>query len=203
MLDEALEVLKAGLDGLDELRARHPGHRFRVVRQQEEHDGSVHHDLLITCPDGSTVTLSHCPDRELPWPLRGLRPPTRPILLRVNGVERTIQEVVLDLEDLWADRRIAERLVNTCLIQQELDTEPVELDEAELERAVEAFRRTKGLLTVAATRQWLAGQGLDESALTELAARHARAARLDARLPGGLSAWLAERRATAKVEWFW
>ncbi|MEZ0076772.1 hypothetical protein [Planotetraspora sp. GP83] len=74
MLTQATAVLQeiAELDPgearerLRGLREAYPDHRFRLVWQREAHDASLHYDLLITRPDRSTLSLSHCPDRGLP-----------------------------------------------------------------------------------------------------------------------------------------
>src|SRR5689334_22919382 len=56
-----------------------------LVWEEEEFDRSVHYDALLSVPGQGTISLSFCPDRALPWPLRGARRWSDQILLRVGN----------------------------------------------------------------------------------------------------------------------
>ncbi|OPG09440.1 TIGR04500 family putative peptide maturation system protein [Microbispora sp. GKU 823] len=165
------------------LRRRHPGVRMRLVWERDAPGGSYHYDLLVTTA-GGTVSLAFAPDRALPWPLRGSHHTSEQVLLRVNGMEVTMEHAVAVLDVLWTDPSLAARLVDASLVEQELALDPVELPAAELQQALDAFRRARGLLTVEATREWMAERGLDHGRLEEVVAAEAAVARLRARVAG-------------------
>ncbi|MCT9929249.1 TIGR04500 family putative peptide maturation system protein [Planotetraspora sp. A-T 1434] len=186
------------------LREAYPDHRFRLVWQREAHDASLHYDLLITRPDRSTLSLSHCPDRGLPWPLRGARAASGNMaLLRVNGISMELDRVVAALDFVWDELRLADRLVAACLLEQELQEAPITLSDAELQEAMNAFRRAKGLTTAEATYAWMERHSLSHSALEDMVAGEAAVARLRERVTADkVEAHFARHRAdhdTARV----
>jgi putative peptide maturation system protein len=167
---------------LRELRGHHPAARLRLVWQREEYDGSLHYDLLISRAGKGTVSLSHCPDRALPWAFRGGHRVGERLLLRVNGADMEVDQAIACLDFLWDDLPLAERLVTACLLRQELAQDPVELSEVELQHAMDAFRRARGLLTAAATTEWMARRCLSHRDLETLVAGEAAVAQLRKRI---------------------
>jgi putative peptide maturation system protein len=188
LLDEALEYLSSlaadhvepdvAQQRLEALRESQPNSRFRLLWQREAYDGSLHYDLLITRPGSGVVSLSSCPDDSLPWPLRGGQRMSERLLLTVNGVSMEIDQAVAYLDFLWAEVPLAERLVTACLIQQEVEEEPVSIKDEELQRAMDAFRRSRGLLTAAATKEWMDHHGLSHMNFEELVAGEEAVGRL-------------------------
>jgi putative peptide maturation system protein len=188
LLEDALEYLVGLAAGdadtttaqrrLHELRAKHPEAKLRLLWQREEYDNSRHYDLLLVRPDRGTVSLSYCADRALPWPLRGGQRISERLLLRVNGTTMEVDQAIACLDFLWDEARLADRLVTACLVRQCLEEDPVELTDAELQHAMDAFRRAHGLLTVPATRDWMARHCLSHADLEQLVAGEAAVARL-------------------------
>jgi putative peptide maturation system protein len=195
LLADALDYLRdltvdraqppAALRRLEVLRQHHPGTRLRLLWQREEYDRSLHYDLLVRQPDEGTVSLSYCADDALPWPLRSRQRASERVLLRVNGVSMEVDRAVACLDFLWDEVRLADRLVTACLLQHEIEQSPVDVDEAELQQAMDAFRRAHGLLTVTATREWMARHSLSHVELDRLVAGEAAVARLRKREVGG------------------
>lgn len=193
MLSDALDTLRdiAGLEParaqerLGGLRERHPGARFRLLWQREDYDDSLHYDLLIKREGEGTVSLSWCPDRALPWPMRGVHRSAEMLLLRVDGVGVEVADAVARLDFLWDEARLADRLVTAALLQAELEESPVELTDAELQEAVDAFRRARGLLTARKTHEWMERRCLTEADLRRLVAGEAAAARVRERVTAG------------------
>ncbi|MEU1883700.1 TIGR04500 family putative peptide maturation system protein [Streptosporangium sp. NPDC020072] len=183
-LAEALRVLTDGAD-LGAFRRANPGLRVRLVAQREEFDGSLQHALLLKEPDGSTVSLSWSPDLGLPWPLRGVHRAAEHLLLRVNGVETPVARAVACLDFVWDERGVADRLVTDCLVREALEEEPEPISDAELQRAMDAFRRARGLLTGAGTRAWMERNHISHAELEELVAVEASVARLRSRVAAG------------------
>ncbi|MEV5407692.1 TIGR04500 family putative peptide maturation system protein [Thermopolyspora sp. NPDC052614] len=204
MLADALDTLRDLADleppqaeeRLRDLRERHPQVRFRLLWQREEYDDSLHYDLLIKQPGAGSVSLSWCPDRALPWPMRGVHRASELLLLRVDGVGVRVADAVARLDFLWDEARLADRIVTGALLQAELEESPVELTDEELQEAVDAFRRARGLLTAERTREWLERRCLTETDLRELVTGEAAAARLRERVTAGRAeAYFAGHRA--------
>ncbi|MEV7007239.1 TIGR04500 family putative peptide maturation system protein [Streptosporangium sp. NPDC051022] len=195
MLADALGVLSGGRAGqdLDRFRADHPGVRVRLVSQREEYDGSLHHALLLKEDHGATISLSWCPDLELPWPLRGVHRAGEHLLLRVNGVETPVARAVAYLDFIWDESRLADRLVTDSLVREALEEAPEPLTDAELQEAMNAFRRARGLLTGQETRAWMERNRISHRELEELVTAEASVARLRSRTAAGrVEEWFAE-----------
>ncbi|WP_182886585.1 TIGR04500 family putative peptide maturation system protein [Microbispora sp. H10885] len=174
---------------LDDLRAGHRDVPMRLVWQRDHPGGSHHYDLLIPAPDG-TVSVAFAPARAVPWPLRGSQSAGEQVVVRVDGADVRMEQAMAVLDGLWGDSSLAVRLVNAALVEQELEREPVELTAEELQEAMDAFRRARGLLTVRATRDWMAERGLDHAALEVIVHQEAAIARLRRRVAGDDAAGL-------------
>ncbi|WP_433375775.1 TIGR04500 family putative peptide maturation system protein [Streptosporangium sp. CA-115845] len=157
---------------------------IRLVWRREAADESCHYDLLIKTADG-TISLALASDRALPWPLRGGQPSGDQVVVRINGINLDMEHAISILDVLWDDVRLAERLVNAYLVEEEVSSEPAEFTDDELQEAMDAFRRARGLLTVPATQEWMAQRGLGLAALEELVAAQAAAGRLRRRIVAG------------------
>ncbi|MGF7235895.1 MAG: TIGR04500 family putative peptide maturation system protein [Frankia sp.] len=193
----------AATDRLEALRRRHPDTRIRLLWQREPYDGSLHYDLLLTGPGPGTTSLSYCPDRALPWPLIDGQRASDRVLLRVDGTSVEIDEVLAQLDALHGSTLI-DRLVTGALIRQELAADPADLTAAELQDAVDAFRRARGLLTRAATDAWLTRHGRTHADLERLVAAEAAAERLRARVVAGrIDSYFAEHGAGLAVARIW
>jgi putative peptide maturation system protein len=194
VLDDALAFLTAAAAEraepteaqrrLHELRREHPGVQLRLVWQREPYDGSIHYDLLMTRPGSGTVSLSYAPDLALPWAFRGGHRVSERLLVRVNGVDMELDQAIACLDFLWDESRLADRLVTACLVREALEEDVLELSDAELQEAMDAFRRARGLLDGGATREWMARHCLSHADLEELAAGEAAVARLRKKTTG-------------------
>ncbi|WP_161966208.1 TIGR04500 family putative peptide maturation system protein [Steroidobacter cummioxidans] len=161
------------------VRSRHPAASIELIWDDQAFDGSRHYDALIRPPGfQGTVSLSVCHDDALPWPLRGLQPWRDSELLRVNGIVMPVENAIRHLDLLWQRKPLMRRLIDSCLIEAELERRQIEVDEAEVQTAVNDLRRRRGLLTAADTHAWLAESGMSMQGLTDLAGRLARAAKL-------------------------
>lgn len=185
LLGAALEWLR-GLDGvrperagelLSDLRGRYPEVRMRLLWQREAATGEYHYDLLFPSPEGS-VSLAFAPDRVIPWPLRGGQRSGEQLVLRVNGVDMTMERAVSVLDVLWEDIGLARRLMNAALVEEALATRHTDLSADRLQKAMDAFRRARGLMTPQATLRWMAERGLNHARLEEVVASEAAVAEL-------------------------
>ena len=96
-----------------------------------------------------------------------------------------VSQAVACLDFVWDQAPLVDRLVNVCLIQEELAREPIELSEAELQLAMDAFRRARGLATARDTVQWMARRGITHTELEALVGDEATIAKLRARIADG------------------
>lgn len=170
------------LSRLSYLRTSHASVVIDLLWERETYDESVHYDLLLRTADGNgTISLSFCPDKALPWPMRGVHRWSEQDLFRVNATILRVHEAIAFLDIIWNETRIAERLINACLIHEALQEQPVEISDEQLQAALDRFRRARGLLSADRTQDWLKKSGLthpqleqrllDELALAQLRAR--------------------------------
>jgi putative peptide maturation system protein len=181
--------------------ARHPSARLDLLWEEEGFDGSFHYDALIRerargAAGGATISLSVVPDGGLPWPLRGTQRWRDSDLLRVNGRTLAVAEAVAQLDVLWDSPPLMTRLIDACLVEEALAADPVAISGEELQAAVDAVRRRRGLVTAEQTRQWMGKTGMTHRALEVLATRIAVLAKLRDRVAGGrVETFFAERAA--------
>jgi putative peptide maturation system protein len=169
---------------LQPLRARHPGADIDVVWEEQAFDGSMHFDALIRPGTAQTISLSVCPDRDLPWPLRGLQRWKDSDLLRVNGVVLSVADAIAQLDALWERAPLMQRLIDRCLVDERLSREPLEVSDDEIQHAFDTLRRSRGLLTPAAFEAWMKDSGVSWATLEGMATQLARTARLRERTVG-------------------
>jgi putative peptide maturation system protein len=173
------------LGRLANLRHRHAHIPLDLLWEEDAFDRFVHYDALLRLPEGGTISLSFCPARALPWPLRGVHRWSDSDLVRVNGRVLRVDQAIALLDFVWDEARLVERLLDVCLVQEALDREPIELSDAELQREMDAFRRARRLHTAAATRQWMDHHGITHRKLEEFVAGQAVIARLRERVTAG------------------
>lgn len=146
------------------LRDRHPGCWINLVWEQETYGDRIHYDLLLGAADG-TLSLSWCPDEDVPWPVRGLQRVNESLVLRVNDDPVRISQVITSLDYAWHTLHVGRHLVDMSLIDQEVREGRMEVSTAELEAALTAFRRRRRLLTAADLGRWMAEHGTTEEQL--------------------------------------
>ena len=169
---------------LTPVRDRHPGTSIDVVWEDQAFDGSMHYDALIRPPGGRTISLSVCAATELPWPLRGLQRWRDSDLLRVNGIALPVASAIAQLDVLWEKTQLMQRLVDSCLIEEALRRSPVEVNDDDVQAALDAMRRGRRLYTIADTEAWMKSTGMTWQTLEETATNLARAAKLRDRVVG-------------------
>ena len=169
---------------LQPLRGRYPDLGIDLLAEQEAFDGSVHYDALLRRAGEGTVSLSYCPERALPWPLRGVHRWTEGDLLRVDGRVLQVDAALACLDFIWDEAPLIERLVNMCLIQEELERHPIELTDAELQEAMDRFRAAKKLFKAEDTLRWLERHGMTQEKLERYVTENAMVPKLRDRIAG-------------------
>lgn len=170
---------------LQGLRSQYPGTRVDLLWEEEACDRSVHYDALIHDAGEGTVSISFCPEKTLPWPLRGVQRWSEMNLVRVNATVLKVDQAVALLDFIWDDAPMLKRLVHAALIREALNQEPVTLTDEDLQRALNAFRRTHRLLKAADMHRWMAERGLTQEKLECLVIEHAQIAALRDRVTAG------------------
>lgn len=169
---------EAACERLAGLRSRHPQSSIELVWQEQGFDHSLHYDALIRGAEDMTLSVSVCPDRALPWPLRGVQRSRDSDLLRVNGTVLRVVDAVARLDVLWQNDAVMQRLIDACLIEDALRAHAVGIEPAEMQAALDAIRRRRGLYRTADLKAWLRATGTSEEALEQMAGEVARATKL-------------------------
>jgi putative peptide maturation system protein len=167
------------------LRQGHPGIGMELLWEEESYDSSVHYDALLDLEGAGTVSVSFCPNKVLPWPMRGVHRWSESDLLRVNDQVLRMDQAIACLDYIWDEARIIDRLVNVCLIQEALQKDPVSLSDAELQAAMDGFRRAHRLYTVEETYRWLERHGTTHEQLERRVGDEAIVAKLRDRVTEG------------------
>jgi putative peptide maturation system protein len=165
-------------DGLGEVRSRHPQTSIELIWQEQGFDQSLHYDALIRGVEPMTVSVSVCPDRALPWPLRGVHKSRDSDLLRVNGMVLRVVDAVARLDVLWQNDAVMQSLIDACLIEDALRARTIHVDAPEVQAALDGIRRRRGLCRAADMKAWMQSTGATEQTLEQMATDVARAAKL-------------------------
>jgi putative peptide maturation system protein len=167
------------------LRERHAGAEMELVWEAEAYDRATHYDALLRLPGEGTVALSFCPDRALPWPLRGVHRWDETALVRVNQAVLRVDQAMAFLDFIWDEAPVIDRLVHACLIREALERDPLPLSDGELQEALDAFRRAHKLYTAVDTHRWMERHGMTHERLEALVTDEATVAKLRDRVAAG------------------
>jgi putative peptide maturation system protein len=170
---------------LQSVRGRHPDLGIDLLAEEQAFDQSVHYDALLRCAGEGTVSLSYCPERAIPWPLRGVHRWNDRDLVRVNANVLPVDTAMACLDFIWDEAPVIERLVNLCVIQEELEREPIELSDAELQEAMDEFRSAKKLFKADDTLLWLERHGMSQEKLERYVSENAMVPKLRERIAAG------------------
>ncbi|HEY0476223.1 MAG TPA: TIGR04500 family putative peptide maturation system protein [Kofleriaceae bacterium] len=166
-----------------------------LVHERDAAGPGYHFDAILEEPGGA-VTLRYCPDRGMPFALRGAERLSDRDLVEVDGEVLPVAQAIALLDFVWSERPVLRRLLDVCLIQAALRAEPVEVDAAAVQTALDRIRVANGLYSAAETQRWMAERGLSHEALEAHAADQAAILALRDRVVGArLTAELAADRA--------
>ncbi|HEY5808109.1 MAG TPA: TIGR04500 family putative peptide maturation system protein [Povalibacter sp.] len=164
---------------LSSVRRRHPDAAIDLVWEDQAFDGAFHYDALVRpAAAGKTISLSVCPDDALPWALRGLQRWRDSELLRVNEVTMAVEQAIAQLDLLWEKTALMQRLIDSCIVEGELQRRDIQISTADIQAAFDGMRRRRGLYTAAAMQAWLDNSGVSRAALEDTASKLARTAKL-------------------------
>ena len=169
---------------LPQLRSRHPGADIDLVWEEQAFDGSMHFDALIRPDATRTISVSVCPNHALPWPLRGLQRWKDSDLVRVNGVVLSVADAIAQLDLLWERVPLMQKLIDRCLVDEALARDPVDVTDEEVQHALDAMRRGRGLLRTADLETWMKDSGVSWHTLETMATQLAQTAKLRERMVG-------------------
>jgi putative peptide maturation system protein len=160
------------------LQERHREMEMDLVWEEETYSQAVHYDALLRLPGQGTVSLGFCPDRAVPWPLRRAHHSREKDLVRVNSQTLTVERAMTHLDIMGNEARITTSLVNLCLVQEAIEKRAIELSNAELQQAMDAFRKRHGLYSAQDTYRWLEQHGITHERLEQEIAAQALPAKL-------------------------
>lgn len=162
----------AAMQRLRELATAHPGIHMQLLWNTEAYDESVHYDVLVHPDHGDTVSVSLSSNHALPWPLRGIQRWTEANLVQVNGQTLTVEGAIGLLDVLWNEAPVMERMVNACLIREQLARDPITVDPEELQSGMDALRRAHRLYTVEDTERWMQQRGMTQVRLEAMVSQY-------------------------------
>jgi putative peptide maturation system protein len=206
LIEELLTLAETGaepeqaLERFRALRAKYPGAGLELVWERDRYDDRSHYDALLALEGRGTLSLAFCPDRGLPWPLRGVQRWSEFEMLRVNQTLLRVDEAIDMIDFIWNEAPILRRLIDTCLIREALDRDPIEVSDDELQAMMNDFRRTRGLLSPDAMVAWMAENGIDQLHLEQHLEWEAKVSRLRRTVAeGAIEDELASRRSSFDV----
>lgn len=187
---------EAAMAKIRAFRERNAGADVDLVWDRDPYEHRAHYDALLGFEGRGTLSVSFCPDRGLPWPLRGAQRWSEYELVRVNQTLLRVDEAIELIDFVWNEEPLMRRLIDTCLIWETLAREPVEVSDEELQAEMNAFRQRHGLHTAAATIAWMADHGLDQSRLEHHLEGEVARKKLRSRIAAGrVEDYFASRRA--------
>ena len=89
-----------------------------------------------------------------------------------------VEQAISQLDVLWEKTSLMQRLIDSCIIEGELQRRNVEVSAADVQAAFDTMRRRRGLFTVQALQAWVRDSGVSMATLQDLATKRARAAKL-------------------------
>jgi putative peptide maturation system protein len=158
----------AAKSGLQPLQQRYPEMTLQLLWEEEAFDQSMHYDALLRVPSNGIISMSYCDERAKPWPLRGVQRWSDKNLLRVNETVMQVDQAIACMDFIWEEARITDRLVNACLIQEEIEKAPITISDQELQVAMDAFRKARNLHKAEDAFRWLERRGISHQALERL-----------------------------------
>ncbi len=180
---------------LRDLQQQVPDTTLDLLWEEQAYDGSFHYDLLLRLSD-RTISIGICPDKALPWPMRGVQRWTDKHLLRVNATLMKVDQGIACLDQYLEDTAVMVRLINACIIEEELNSNPVSISNDELQTALDAFRRKRKLYHADHTQQWLKDRGITHQQLERWVADEVAVAKLRERICGDrIEAYFEQHRA--------
>jgi putative peptide maturation system protein len=170
--------------GFRKLQQRYSEVGMHLVWEEEAYDRSVHYDALLNVPGNGTISISYCDDRAKPWPMRGVNRWTDAELVRVNNRALYVDQAIACLDFIWDETRITDRLVNVVLIQEELERNPIDVSDQELQTVMDAFRRARKLCKAEDANRWMERRGITHRELEQLISRQAVIVKLRDKITG-------------------
>ena len=163
---------RAARSRFEQFKAAHAGLLCRLLVHTKPGSENLDFDILLTIQDAGSVTLSSHPDDGVPWTALVADHWAANYVLTVNGASTSIQSALLYLSARLQRRPDLMRdLVDRSLIFAAIGDAPPEIADAELEAAVDAFRRGQGLFSGDAMQRWLDDMQLTMETLEELVAQ--------------------------------
>lgn len=181
---------------LSELQKAHPAIDIDLVWEQEDYSEAVHYDLLMRANDEGTISLSFSPDRAVPWPLRNAYRTVDRWVVRVNGRVIDAATAMTTMDVIWDRTELVQGLVNLGLIDEAVTRRGLTVSAAEIQEAMNAFRRKNRLWTKEDTTRYMEAHGLTQRDLERRLESQAMSDKLrDAVTQGKLEQYFEDHRA--------
>jgi putative peptide maturation system protein len=163
---------RAARSRFEQFKAAHAGLPCRLLVHTKPGSENLDFDILLTIQDTGSVALSWHGDDGVPWTASVADHWAANYVVTVNGASTSIQSALLYLSARLRRRPDLMRdLVDRSLIFAAIGETPPEVADAELEAAVDAFRRGQGLFSGEAMQRWLDDMQLTMETLEQLVAQ--------------------------------
>jgi putative peptide maturation system protein len=154
----------------DRFKSAHPGLPCRLVIDAKPGSDALDYDILLTIPDAGAVALSWRPDGGIPWTALYADHWAANFVLTVDDYSTSIQSALIYLGVRLRRRPdLMRELVDRSLTFAAME-DPPEINDTELELAIDEFRRAQGLFSGVATQSWLDEMQLTMETLEQLVA---------------------------------
>ena len=158
--DQAIERLRA-------LRAE-LGIAIELMWEREPALERFEYELVLDAPGAGTISLAWAPEAgAVPFAMRGMQRMQEGQLVKVDGRSLWMHEAVVLLDPFWGEAPIRRRIIDFCILRRELEATPRRAGDDALQRAVDEFRRARGLDSAEKTTAWLDDQGLSLAELED------------------------------------
>jgi putative peptide maturation system protein len=127
--------------------------------EDEPISGSRNYHLYLS-DDTSTVSLGLSQFAKTPWMLRHAQRWSDNHVVRVNGELMDVEKIMPKLDFVWGDTDLMIRIVEDCIVQQEIKRRDLTLMASEMDDALQSFLVRRRLQGQAAIDAWLKARGL-------------------------------------------
>ncbi|MCC6558395.1 MAG: TIGR04500 family putative peptide maturation system protein [Polyangiaceae bacterium] len=137
-----------------------PGASVRLLWEAQPAARLWHYDFLIELEGGGVLSLGYVAPGGTPFALRAAQRVSDRVLLRVNGRDLHVDVAMTCLDFIWERQAVMDELISRMIVQEWIDRLDIKVEGDELQEAMDAWRRRRGLFRAADTRAHLDRVGM-------------------------------------------
>jgi putative peptide maturation system protein len=179
---------------LEEIGDAAEGVTLDLAWEPDGETGAPQYDVLVMVEGVGSFLLSHGPQDDRPWVLRGAHHWSAGDLVKVGDHVVYIEDAVTTLELLWTEPVITRQIVASALLKSQAAAMDDAASEAALTAYIDRFRRSHRLFAGPAFDAWLAERGLSTDRFSEKVRERAQIFHLRQRHGAAVPGYFAEHR---------